>query len=593
MDVNKNKRQHLQSALPQIWEILRTQRIRIAVGLVLLVINRISGLAAPYAPKLLLDRVIAKRDLHFLVLLVACLVLATLIQASTSFALGQVMAKETDRLIARMRCRVQAHISRLPVSYYDANQTGALASRIMTDVNGLGNLVGRGLVEFAGGIFTTCFVLIILVHITPLITSIAITFLLIFAFCWKQTFKTLRPLVRQRAVINAEVTGRLTESLSGVRVVKGYQAEEREETVFRFGVEKLLEKSLQYVTASNWLELVSAIDLGLLGASVLGCGALLIVHGRITVGDLFSYMMFMVYVSGPIIQLTAIGPDIAEALASLDRTRQVLSEHQEDEDPERKIVLPHVEGHLRFDHVDFEYDIGRPVLTDINFESSPGSITALVGSSGSGKSTITGLVAAFYRPTRGTVFIDGVDLNLVRLDCYRSILGVVLQEPFLFSGTIRENVIFALPDATEEEVQRACHIAHVDEFVERFKDSYETMIGERGVKLSGGQRQRVSIARAILADPRILILDEATSSLDSESELFIQQGLKYLMKGRTTLVIAHRLSTIRKADQILVIESGSIVERGTHASLQAQCGRYCDLYNKQYGLESGLLLGSH
>jgi subfamily B ATP-binding cassette protein MsbA len=462
----------------------------------------------------------------------------------------------------------------------------------MTDVEGVRSLVGAGFVEFTGGILTAGFVLIILIRMSFTMTAVAIFFLLIFAFCWKKTLKVLRPLIRERGAINADITGRLTESLGGVRVVKGYHAEQREQKIFSQGVEKLLQNAMRSVTANSLLNMASAIDLGILGAVVLTLGARLIVHHQMTAGDLFSYMMFMAYVSAPIIQLTAIGPNIIEALASLDRTREILSIPPEDEDPQRTVALHQMKGLIRFEHVDFEYETGKQVLTDINFESLPGSVTALVGSSGSGKSTIIGLVAAFYKPTHGFVSVDGTDLNTVRLDSYRPVLGVVLQESFLFAGTIHENVAFARPDASREEVLRACHIAHVDEFAERFKDKYETLIGERGVKLSGGQRQRVSIARAILADPRILILDEATSSLDSESELFIQHGLRYLMAGRTTFVIAHRLSTVRQATEILVVEGGRITQRGTHQSLYAQPGRYFDLYSKQSGLESDLLLDS-
>jgi subfamily B ATP-binding cassette protein MsbA len=488
-----------------------------------------------------------------------------------------------------MRRKVQAHIGRLPIAYYDANKTGALVSRIMTDVEGVRSLVGAGFLEFAGGLFTACFVLVILLRMSVLLTLVATAFLLLFAFCWKQTLKVLRPLIRERGAITAEVSGRLIESLGGVRVVKGYHAEAREREVFGAGVGRLLQNALRSVSANALLNLASAIDLGLLGAVMLFLGARLIISGRMTSGDLFSYMMFMAYVSAPIIQLTALGPNIVEALASLDRTREILSERPEDLDPDRTITLPEVEGRIRFQHVHFEYEVGKPVLEDISFEALPGSVTALVGSSGSGKSTIIGLISSFYKPTRGTVFVDDADLAHVLLSSYRTVLGVVLQESFLFAGTIRENVRFSRPDAREEEVLRACRIAHVDEFAERFRDKYETVVGERGVMLSGGQRQRVSIARAILADPKILILDEATSSLDSESEIFIQQGLKYLMKGRTTFVIAHRLSTVRQADEILVVESGQIVERGTHRTLYAQQGRYFDLYTKQHGLESDLL----
>ncbi|MGE5322026.1 MAG: ABC transporter ATP-binding protein [Actinomycetota bacterium] len=586
----KTKREQIQSALPEVWEIVRSRRVRMGAALCLLVVNRFSGLAAPYAPKLLLDRIIPAKDLHLLFLLLVGLMLAAVIQGLTSFAVGQLMSKETQRLIAQMRQKVQAHVTRLPVSYYDANKTGALVARIMSDVEGVRSLVGAGFVEFVGGLLTACFVLIILVHMSLLLTGIAVAFLLIFALCWNRTLKYLRPLVRERRAINAEVTGRLTESLGGVRVVKGYHAESREQQVFAAGVGRLLQNALKSVTANTLLNLSSITVIGVLNALVLTFGARLIFAHKMSPGGLFSYMMFMNYVSAPIIQLTAIGPNIIEALASLDRTREVLSERPEDEDVTRTIVLPRVEGWIRFDQVNFEYETGKPVLANVSFEASPGTVTALVGSSGSGKSTIIGLVAGFYKPTRGLITVDETDLARVRLDSYRPVLGVVLQESFLFAGTIRDNVSFSRPGASQEEIVQACRIAHVDEFAERFKDKYDTLVGERGVKLSGGQRQRVSLARAILANPRILILDEATSSLDSESELFIQQGMKYLMKGRTTFVIAHRLSTIRRADQILVIESGSIVEQGTHQSLQEKRGRYFELYSKQHGVDSDLLL---
>ena len=585
----KTKRQQVHSALPQVWEIIRPRRLHMALGLVLLFINRLSGLVGPYGPKLLLDRVIAQKDLHFLALLFGGMVLAAIIQGVTSFALGQLMSRETQRVIAEMRQKVQAHVGRLPVSYYDSNKTGALVARIMTDVEGVRSLVGAGFVEFVGGALTASFVLIILVRMSVVLTLAATVFLLIFAFCWKQTLKVLRPLIREKGAINAEVTGRLTESLGGVRVVKAYHAEARERQAFGAGVKKLLDNALRSVVANATLGATSAVTLGSLSAVILFLGARMILNGQMTPGDLFSYMLFMAYVSSPIIQLTALGPNIIEALASLDRTREILAERPEDEDPERTLALSNLEGRIRFDHVNFEYEAGKPILTDLNFEARPGSVTALVGSSGSGKSTIIGLIASFYKPTNGVIFIDSANLSQVRLDSYRTALGAVLQESFLFAGTIRENVMFSRPSASDEEVLRACRMAHVDEFAERFKDKYETVVGERGVKLSGGQRQRVSIARAILADPKILILDEATSSLDSESEIFIQQGLKYLMEGRTTFVIAHRLSTVRQADEILVVESGQIVERGNHSTLYAQQGRYFELYTKQHGIESDLL----
>jgi subfamily B ATP-binding cassette protein MsbA len=421
-------------------------------------------------------------------------------------------------------------------------------------------------------------------------TFIAIGFLLVLMVALSRTFKTIRPIFRERSKIQAEVTGRLTESLGGVRVVKGYHAEEREAGVFSKGVQRLLDNVLKTLTAMSMMSLISSAMMGIVGAIIMYMGARQIFAGHMKVGELFSYTMFMGFLVAPVAQIASIGTQITEALAGLDRTREVLEESREDSDPNRTIVLNRIEGEINFEHVNFEYEAGKPVLEDVGFESQPGTVTALVGSSGSGKSTIIGLVAGFYKPTSGRVTVDGVDLSKVRLDSYRPALGVVLQDSFLFDGSIRENIAFSRPDATEQEILEACRLAHVDEFAERFKDKYDTIIGERGVKLSGGQRQRVSIARAVLADPKILILDEATSSLDSESEAYIQQGLKYLMQGRTTFVIAHRLSTIRQADQILVVEAGKIVERGRHAELLALQGRYHDLYTRQHGLEKNLFL---
>jgi subfamily B ATP-binding cassette protein MsbA len=578
----------LKSVAPQVWELLAPRVPLLGVGFILLVINRSAALLAPYAPKLLLDRVIARRDVHFLPYLGAGLVAAVVVQAFTTYLLSQLFAKEGQRLVAELRCKVQAHIVRLPVTYYDSNRTGALQSRIMNDVEGVRSLIGLGLVEFAGGVCTAVFVLFIMLRMSPLLTGVAAGFFLLFGFIWKRNVKSLRPIYRDRSATTADITGRLTESLGGIRVVKGYHAEDREDRVFAEGIQRLLQIGFRVIQKNSRMNMATTIDMGVMGACVMTLGAVQILAGKMTTGDLFSYAMFMAYLSTPIIQLSVLGTTLIEALAGLDRTREVLAESPEDKDPERTIALPQLRGHLRFEHVDFEYEAEKPVLKDISFDASPGSVTALVGSSGSGKSTIIGLVASFYKPTRGTVLIDGIDLSRVRIDSYRPMLGLVLQDSFLFAGTIRENVGFSRPTSSADELLNACRVAHVDEFAERFKNGYETVIGERGVKLSGGQRQRMAIARAILADPKILILDEATSSLDSESEIFIQQGLKYLMAGRTTFVIAHRLSTIRQADQILVVEDGRIMERGTHASLYEQHGRYFELYKKQYGLESNL-----
>jgi subfamily B ATP-binding cassette protein MsbA len=586
----KSAKQQLKSVMPMIRDLVRPRRSLLAGSFLLLLIGRICGLMLPLSPKFLIDDVINKHRPDLLLPLVSAVIVATLIQGVTSFSLTQLLSKEAQRLIAEMRRRVQKHVGLLALNYYDANKTGALVSRIMSDVEGVRNLIGTGLVEFCGGVLTAVLALGVLLKFNAKMTSIAIGFLLVLMVALGRTFKTIRPIFRERAKINAEVTGRLTESLGGVRVVKGYHAEERESGVFSGGVQRLLDNVLKTLTAMSMMGLISNVVLGVVGATITYMGARQILAGHMTVGQLFSYTMFMGFMVAPVAQIASIGTQITEALAGLDRTREVLEENREDADPERTIVLPEINGAINFEHVDFSYEPGKPVLDDVSFESQPGTVTALVGSSGSGKSTIIGLVAAFYKPTTGKVTVDGYDLSKVRLDSYRPALGVVLQDSFLFDGSIRENIAFSRPEATEEQILEACRIAHVDEFAERFKDKFDTIIGERGVKLSGGQRQRVSIARAVLADPKILILDEATSSLDSESEAYIQQGLKYLMQGRTTFVIAHRLSTIRQADQILVVESGKIVEHGRHAELLAMQGRYHDLYTRQHGLEENMFL---
>ncbi|HEV3039876.1 MAG TPA: ABC transporter ATP-binding protein [Candidatus Angelobacter sp.] len=586
----KSKKDQLKSALPQIWELIRPRRYRLAMGFVLLAISRVTGLALPYSSRLLLDVVIPRKDMQLLLLLVVGVVLASLVQGATSYALTQLLSKDGQRAIAELRRKVQAHVARLSVSYYDSTKSGTLVARIMSDVEGVRNIIGTGLMEFVGGVLTAAIVLVWMIKISRVMTGIAVGALFLFALVLKRAFKTIRPIFRERGKINADVTGRLTESLGGVRVVKGYHAEEREHKVFSGGVEKLLQNVLSSLTAMSTMGLASTLVMGSVGAIIMLIGGREMMSGHMTPGQFFQYTLFMGYLAAPVMQITNIGSQITEAIAGLDRTREIFGELQEHADPERTIALPHIQGRLEFEHVNFEYEAGKPVLQDVSFIATPGSVAALVGSSGSGKSTIIGLVAAFHKPTQGTIYIDGHNLSKVRLDAYRPRLGVVLQESFLFAGTIRENIIFSRPEATEEEMLRACRIAHVDEFAEKFQDKYDTVIGERGVKLSGGQRQRVSIARAVLADPRILILDEATSSLDSESEAFIQQGLKYLMAGRTTFVIAHRLSTIRQADQILVVEAGKIVERGNHDALYALKGRYYDLYTRQHGLESNLLL---
>jgi subfamily B ATP-binding cassette protein MsbA len=586
----KSSVQQFKSALPMIKDLVRPRRGLLAFGFLLLLIGRVSGLVLPLSTRFLIDQVINQHHPERLKVIVGLVLASTFIQGITSFSLTQLLSKEGQRTIAELRRRVQVHIGRLPLNYYDANKTGALVSRIMSDVEGVRNLIGTGLVEFCGGILTAVLALGFLLRINPWMTAIALGFLLILMIAFSRTFKTIRPIFRERAKINAEVTGRLTESLGGVRVVKGYHAEEREANVFSTGAQRLLDNVLKTLTAMSLMGLSSNLMLGIVSAIIMYIGANQIFAAHMTVGGLFSYTMLMGFLVAPVAQIASIGTQITEAMAGLDRTREVLDQHREDADPERNVILPGIQGDIVFEHVNFAYEPGKPVLEDVSFESQPGSVTALVGSSGSGKSTMIGLVAAFYKPTSGRVAVDGNDLSHVRLDSYRPALGVVLQDSFLFDGSIRENIAFSRPEATEEEIMEACRVAHVDEFAERFADKYDTIIGERGVKLSGGQKQRVSIARAVLANPRILILDEATSSLDSESEAYIQQGLKYLMQGRTTFVIAHRLSTIRQADQILVVEAGKIVERGRHQDLLALNGRYYDLYTRQHGLEDNLFL---
>jgi ABC-type multidrug transport system fused ATPase/permease subunit len=578
--------------LPQAWALMRPRRGLLAMGLVLMAINRVCGLVLPYAARPLYDTVIAHKQVQYLFPIVGGVLAATLIQGITSYTLTQTLSKSAQRMITELRRKVQEHVGRLPVAYYDANKTGALVSRIMSDVEGVRNLIGTGLVEFLGGLLTATLALIMLLRISAIMTGLAFALLLVSMLGLRKAFGVLRPIFRERAKINAEVSGRLTESLSGVRVVKGYHAEEREHGVFTKGVQRLLDNVIRSLTAMSMMSFYTTALGGVVGALVMYLGAHEVLAGRITPGQLISYTAFLAFMIAPVFQVVGIGTQLTEAVAGLERTREVLDEKPEDEDPRRTVVLPDIVGELAFDDVSFAYEPGKPVLQNVSFCAQPGTVTALVGSSGSGKSTIIGLVAAFHVPDSGRVLVDGVDLAAVRLDSYRTRLGVVLQESFLFDGSIRENVAFSRPYASEEEILAACRIARVDEFAERFPEKYDTIIGERGVKLSGGQRQRVSIARAILADPRILILDEATSSLDSESEMLIQEGLAQLMRGRTTFVIAHRLSTIRRADQILVVEAGKIVESGTHTSLYAAGGRYRELYDKQHGLEDNLFLAA-
>jgi ABC-type multidrug transport system fused ATPase/permease subunit len=582
--------QQLKAVWPDLRALIRPRRALLAFGLLIMAVNRVSGLVLPASTKFLVDDIIMKRRVELLLPLLAAVLAATLVQGGTSYALTQLLSKEGQRLIAELRQKVQAHVARLPVAYYDANRTGTLVARIMSDVEGVRNLVGTGLVEFAGGILTALIALIVLTRISVSMTSFAFGCLIVFSLGLKKAFVKIRPIFRERRKINAEVTGRLTESLAGVRVVKGYRAEEREEGVFAFGVRRLLDNVVRTLTATSLMSLSSAMLVGIVGAVIMYMGTRQILAGTLTLGGFFTFTMFLGYLVAPVVGVVNIGTQITEAIAGLERTHEVLAERPEDEDPERTVALPEIRGSICFEDVSFSYDLDKPVLKNVSFEARPGTVTALVGSSGSGKSTIIGLIAAFYKPLSGRIVVDGVDLSRVRLDSYRQALGVVLQESFLFDGTIRENVAFARPRASEEDILRVCRIARVDEFAEKFPEGYQTVVGERGVKLSGGQRQRISIARAILANPKILILDEATSSLDSESEALIQHGLSFLMEGRTTFVIAHRLSTVRRADQILVVEAGEIVERGAHEELLAARGRYYELYMRQHGLETNLFL---
>jgi subfamily B ATP-binding cassette protein MsbA len=582
--------ERLKTLLPEVWALMKPRRNLLLAGAGLMIINRVCGLALPVSTKYLIDNVMRRGQTELLLPIVLAVLLATVIQGVTSFSLTQLLSKSGQRLIFEMRVRIQEHIGRLPVSFYDANKTGTLVSRIMSDVEGVRNLIGTGLVELVGGLLTAVISTVILFRTSATMTSFVLLILLTFGLVLQRAFKTVRPIFRERGKINAEVTGRLTETLGGVRVIKGYHAEKREAGVFQAGAQRLLDNVLKSLSTISLMTLASTVLMGLVGALIMFLGARQIAAHRMDIGDFVMYTSLLAFMIAPVIQIVNIGTQISEALAGLERTRQVMRERTEDDDPQRTTVLPPIIGQVEFDHVSFEYEEGKPVLHDVSFDALPGTVTALVGSSGSGKSTMIGLITAFHSPGQGKVVVDGFNLSTVALASYRLQLGLVLQDSFLFDGTIRDNVAFSRPEATEEQIMEACRIARVDEFAANFPAGYDTIVGERGVKLSGGQKQRVSIARAILADPRILILDEATSSLDSESEALIQAGLSHLMEGRTTFVIAHRLSTIRRADQILVVEGGRIIERGNHAVLYAAQGRYFDLYNRQHGLEANLFL---
>jgi len=586
------RKPNLKKMWPQIWGLVKPRMGLLIGGLGLMVINRVAGLVLPYTSKTLLDKVLSTQHPHpqLLPKIIALVFTAMVVQAITSFSLTQLLSKAGQRLIAEMRRQVQRHVGLLSVAYYDENRTGTLVARIMTDVEGVRNLVGTGLVEFVGGLLTAVLSFLYLLHLSVQVTLTVFAVMGAFIFVLQYGFKTIRPIFRERGKINAEVTGRLTESLGGVRVIKGYHAEDREASVFTVGVDRLLANVMKSLTMTSALGAASTTVLGLVSSLVMWFGGHRVLASTWTIGDYFSYNMFLAFMVAPVFQIVNIGTQLTEAFAGLDRTNEIMSELEENKSPDRTVKMPPIRGTVRFEDVEFAYEPEKPVLHGIGFLAEPGTVTALVGSSGSGKSTIISLICAFHTPTSGRVLVDDVDLAHVDLNTYRSQLGVVLQESFLFDGTIRDNIMFSRPDASEEQFLFACRTARVDEFAERFPETYNTIVGERGVKLSGGQRQRLSIARALLAEPRILILDEATSSLDSESEAMIQAGLSQLMEGRTTFVIAHRLSTIRRAEQILVVEQGRIVERGNHAELFAMGGRYYDLYTRQHGLEANLFL---
>ena len=569
-------------------DLVKARKGRLALGVLLMSINRICGLVLPGATKYLLDDVIGKGNREMLTLLVIVAGVATLTQALTGFALAQVLGKAAQRSITEMRRNVQRHVGRLPVRYFEQTKAGALLSRVMNDAEGLRNLVGTGLVDIVGGLVTAVLALGILFYLNVKLTLITLGIISLFGFVMLRAFKVLRPLFRERSRINADLSGRLTESFSGVRVVKAYGAEKREALVFAKGAHRLFRNVARTITSFSAIGSFSTFLIGLVGVIMMLVGANDVLAGRMSVGSFISFTLYLGLLVGPVVQIVNIGSQITEAFAGLERIREIRSEIPEDVDEVKLRPLQRIDGRIELRDVWFEYEPGKPVLRGVSLIAEPGTSTALVGSSGSGKSTLIGLIAAFHKPTAGSVLVDGQDLMEMRLHDYRSHLGVVFQENFLFDGTIYENIAYARPDAPEEEVLQAARIARCDDFVQRLADGYETIVGERGVKLSGGERQRVAIARAILADPRILILDEATSSLDSESEALIQEGLTELMKGRTTFVIAHRLSTIRRADAILVLEQGEVVERGRHEELLALGGRYHALYTRQYNLESNL-----
>ncbi|MBL1145698.1 MAG: ABC transporter ATP-binding protein [Bacteroidetes bacterium] len=561
--------------------IIWPRRKLVFIGLILIVISRLASLVLPWKSKELLDVVIPNKDFELLKYLLIIVGLAILVQAVTSFLLTKILSVQAQYLISELRAQVQKKVLSLPIRFFDNTKSGALVSRIMTDVEGVRNLIGTGLVQMVGGTITAVISLVLLIKISPSMTLFVLAPVSIFGMVALKAFKYIRPIFRKRGVINAEVTGRLTETLAGVRVIKAFNAEVQENKIFEEGVNRLFLNVKKSLTATALMTSSSSFLLGIASTGIMGIGGYKIMSGDLTVGDFLSFTLLLGFMIAPIVQMSNIGSQLTEALAGLDRTEELMNMTTEEEELNRTIELKNIRGDIKFENVSFAYEENKEVLHGITFDAPKGSVTALVGSSGSGKSTIAGLVATFLNPQAGKISIDEYDLSKVNLSSYRKNLGVVLQDEFLFEGTIRENILFPRPNASEEQLQSAVKAAYVNEFTDRFEYGLDTLIGERGVKLSGGQRQRIAIARAILADPKIIILDEATSNLDNESEALIQKSLTELMKGRTTFVIAHRLTTIKKANQILVIENGKIAERGNHDELIAKEGRYFDLFTYQ------------
>jgi ABC-type multidrug transport system fused ATPase/permease subunit len=561
--------------------IIWPRRKHLFLGLFLIIISRLASLVLPGASKILIDDVIPSNDLDKLKWLIIVVVGAIVVQSVTSYALTQILSVEAQNLISKLRSQVQAHIIKLPIRFFDNTKTGELVSRIMTDVEGVRNLVGTGFAQMIGGILTAIISLFLLISISPMMTLYVLAPVVIFGLVSLKAFGKIRPIFRERGKINAQVTGRLTETLGGIRVIKGFNAEAQEIRTFAKGVDELFQNVKASLTATSLVTSAGALLLGLASAGIMGMGGYMIMQGEMTFGDFLAFTLYLGFMIAPIVQMSNIGSQLTEAFAGLDRTEEIMNSPLESDDRKRTLAIQDFNGDIVFEDVAFAYEEDKEVIKGVSFSAPAGSVTALVGTSGSGKTTIAGLVATFLNPDSGKITLDGYDLQTITLESFRSRLGVVLQDDFLFEGTIRENILFPRPDASEALLGQAVHAAHVQEFTDRFEDGLDTLIGERGVKLSGGQRQRIAIARAILADPKILILDEATSNLDTESETLIQASLKELMKGRTTFVIAHRLSTIRQADQILVVEQGEIIERGRHDELIALQGRYYQLFTYQ------------